>query len=221
VKAAIFDMDGLLIDSEPLWRRAEREIFASVGLELTDDDCRRTTGLRSDEVVDFWFERHPWSGPDVGEVHRRLDTRVTELIRAEGQAMPGVRRAIETLRDAGLRLALASSSAHELITAVLATLGQEEVFEVVASGADEPRGKPDPAVYLQALRQLGLPGAECVAFEDSAAGVAAAKAAGIFTIAVPDPAAFAETQFDLADLKLHSLADFDLSLIRGLDLADG
>jgi sugar-phosphatase len=209
MQAAIFDMDGLLIDSEPLWRRAEREVFAAVGLELTDDDCRRTTGLRSDEVVGFWFERHPWTGPDTRQVHQRLDTRVTELIRAEGRAMPGVRRTIATLRNAGLRLAIASSSAHELIRVVLATLSLDGVFEVVASGADEPRGKPDPAVYHRTLCELGLQPGDCMAFEDSAAGVAAAKAAGIFTIAIPDPAAFTDPGFDAADLKLRSLSDFE------------
>jgi sugar-phosphatase len=213
VKAAIFDMDGLIIDSEPLWRLAERETFARVGLELTDAECRQTTGLRSDEVVGYWFARRPWSGSSRTEVHRNLDARVTELIAERGRAMPGVRRAIDALTGAGLRLALASSSSHELIAVVLATLGLEDVFEVTCSGVDEERGKPDPAVYLTTVRRLGLRARECCAFEDSAAGVQAAHAAGLFVIAVPAAADFDDPRFDLADLKLRSLEDFDLQLI--------
>ena len=213
MKAAIFDMDGLLIDSEPLWRLAEREVFATVGLELTDEDCRRTTGLRSDEVVDYWYERHPWSGEPCSEVHRRLDARVTELIAERGRTMPGARRAIRLLRGAGLRLALASSSSRELIGVVLDTLGLDEVFEVVASGAEEARGKPDPAVYLTTVNRLRVSAGECLAFEDSVAGVRAARGAGIFTIAVPAPHDIDDPGFDAADLKLRSLEEFRLSIL--------
>ncbi|MEE4273820.1 MAG: hexitol phosphatase HxpB [Thermoanaerobaculales bacterium] len=213
MKAAIFDMDGLVIDSEPLWRRAEREVFAGVGVELTDDDCRRTTGLRADEVVWFWFQRHPWQGPNRTTVLRRLERRVRELVRAEGRAMPGVEHALAACRDGGLRLALASSSAVELIEVVLGTLGLGGVFEVVCSGADEIRGKPDPAVYLTALSKLGLPAGECLAFEDSVAGVRAARAAGCVTVAVPDRLDVENPGFDAANLKLPSLADFSLDLI--------
>jgi sugar-phosphatase len=213
IKAGIFDMDGLLIDSEPLWRRAEREVFAGVGLELGDADCRQTTGLRADEVVAYWYGRSPWSGDDPARVLDRLERRVVELIRSEGKALPGARRAVENMRRAGIRLALASSSSHEVIEAVLVAVDLGKVFEVVASGADEARGKPDPAVYLTALRRLGLAAAECVAFEDSAAGVAAAKAAGLFTVTVPDRCDADDPRFDLADLKLRSLLDFELGSI--------
>ena len=216
MKAAIFDMDGLIIDSEPLWRLAERESFARVGLELSDDDCRRTTGLRSDEVIGYWFARHPWTTLSQEEVGRDLEVRVADLISARGVALPGVRVAIEHLRDAGLRLALASSSSHDLIRVVLAALGMEDTFEVLSSGADEERGKPDPAVYLTTVQRLGLPANECVAFEDSAAGVQAAHAAGLFVVAVPAAADFRDPGFDIADLKLRSLEDFDLRLIDPL-----
>ena len=211
MKAAIFDMDGLIIDSEPLWRLAERAAFAGVGLDLTDDDCRRTTGLRSDEVIGYWFARHPWAGISQEEVVRDLEIRVADLISVRGAALPGVRDAIECLRDAGLRLALASSSSHDLIRVVLAALGMEDTFEVLSSGADEVRGKPDPAVYLTTVRRLGLPAGECLAFEDSTAGVQAAHAAGLFVVAVPAAADFDDPRFDRADLKLHSLVDFTLS----------
>jgi HAD superfamily hydrolase (TIGR01509 family) len=213
MKAAIFDMDGLIIDSEPLWRLAERAAFAGVGLELNDDDCRRTTGLRSDEVIGYWFARHPWTGPSQDAVVQDLEIRVADLISARGVALPGVRDAIERLREAGQRLALASSSSHDLIRVVLDALEMEDTFEVRCSGGDELRGKPDPAVYLTTVKRLGLPAEECLAFEDSAAGVQAARAAGLYVIAVPAAADFDDPRFDTADLKLRSLTDFDLSRI--------
>ena len=213
MRAAIFDMDGLIIDSEPLWRLAERAAFARVGLELTDDDCRRTTGLRSDEVVTHWFERRPWTGVGQEEVVRDLELRVAALISTQGRALSGVHRAIDLLHGAGLRLALASSSSHELIRVVLVALDLEDTFEVICSAADEAKGKPDPAVYLTTVRRLGIEPAEVVAIEDSAAGVQAARAAGLRVIAVPAAADFDDPRFDIADLKLATLEDFDLRLI--------
>ena len=213
MRAAIFDMDGLIIDSEPLWRLAERAAFARVGLELTDNDCRRTTGLRSDEVVGYWFDRRPWSGIGPEDVVRDLESRVAELISVRGRALPGVHRAIDLLHGAGLRLALASSSSHDLIRVVLVALGLENTFEVVCSAADEAKGKPDPAVYLTTVRRLGVEPAEVVAIEDSAAGVQAARAAGLRVIAVPAAADFDDPRFDIANLKLRSLEDFEPRLL--------
>jgi len=211
MKAAIFDMDGLIIDSEPLWRLAERAAFSRVGLELSDDDCRLTTGLRSDEVVGYWFDRYPWSGISQQDVVRDLEIRVANLISARGRALAGVHRTIDLLQRAGLRLALASSSSYELIRVVLATLELDDVFEVVRSAADEAKGKPDPAVFRTTTRRLEIEPAEVVAFEDSAAGVQAAHAAGLFVIAVPAAADFDDPRFDIAELKLQSLENFDLS----------
>ena len=209
IRAVIFDMDGLLIDSEPLWRLAERAAFARVGLELSDADCRQTTGLRADEVVAYWYRRRPWRGTDPARVLDDLDRRVKQLIRAKGRELPGAREAINAAARAGLRLALASSSTAGVIEVVLSHLGLIGRFEVVASGADEARGKPDPAVYLTTLRRLGLAAADCVALEDSAAGVAAAHAAGIFVVAVSAPDELGDPRFDIADLRLASLEDFD------------
>ena len=86
MRAVIFDMDGLLIDSEPLWRLAEREVFAEVGLQLTDADCERTTGLRTDDLVGFWFDLFPWSGPSQGSICDAINSRAVELIEQKGTA---------------------------------------------------------------------------------------------------------------------------------------
>ena len=213
MKAAIFDMDGILIDSEPLWRQAEMRVFATVGLELSEAECERTMGLRSDEVIRYWYERAPWPGPTPEEIDDRLTVRMQELIAAHGKPMPGARQAIATARCAGLRLALATSSRPELIGAVLGRLELDGAFEVTRSAVDEVRGKPDPAVFLRAARELGVAPGDCVVIEDSQAGVTAGRAAGMRVIAVPPAHLFEAPGYDLADLKLRSLAEITSAML--------
>lgn len=213
MKAAIFDMDGVLIDSEPLWRQAERQVFASVGLELSEAECERTMGLRSDEVIRYWYERAPWPGPTPEEIDDRLTVRMQELIAEQGRPIPGIEVAIAAARGADLRLALATSSRPELIGAVLGRLGLDGTFEVALSAVDEVRGKPDPAVFLRAARKLGVAPGDCVVIEDSQAGVEAGRAAGMRVIAVPPAHLFDAPGYDLADAKLRSLGDITSAML--------
>ena len=205
--AIIFDMDGVLVDSEPLWRLAERQIFATVGLDLTDADCERTMGMRTDEVIEHWYRLSPWEGATCAELEAQLEGRMRELITEQATAMPGVEQSIAMARAEGLALGLATSSAPSLIEAVLAKLGLRDAFAVVHSAIDEEFGKPHPAVFLTTARLLGVESAECVAIEDSVAGVRSARAAGMRVIAVPPPHLFDEAGYDQADIKLHSLED--------------
>jgi len=214
MRAIIFDMDGVLIDSEPLWRRAEREVFAEQGLILSDDDCKRTMGLRTDELVAYWYRHHRWLARTQSVVAETIDSRVAELIAEHGAPLPGAVAAVRAARDTGLPVGLASSSSLDLIELVLRALGLEGCFSVLCSAVDEERGKPDPAVYLTAARRLGLPPAGCVAVEDSMRGVTAALAAGMRVVAVPPPDHFDDAEFDVAHLKLRSLDGFSLELLR-------
>jgi sugar-phosphatase len=210
VQAAIFDMDGVLIDSEPLWWRAEQEVFARVGVALSDDDCRSTQGRRTDEVVDHWFELRPWHGPPPGEIARSIDARVAELIEANGELMPGARHALDLCTAARLRLALASSSTSALIATVVRTLHLERVFELHCSAEHERLGKPDPAVYLTTARRLGIEPALCIAIEDSPAGVLAAHRAGMRVVAVPGSHGRPDAALPGADIVLRSLRELTL-----------
>lgn len=203
MRAAIFDMDGLLIDSEPLWREAEIEVFASVGLALSDEECRDTTGLRIDEVVALRHAQSPWSEPELGVVIERITDALIARVRARGEPLPGAREAIATCRSAGLALALASSSSRRIIDATLEHLGLE--FPVIASAQDERYGKPHPAVFLRAAERLGVEPTECLVFEDSLHGVIAAKAARMTVIAVPE---HPDPRFAIADRVLESLLDY-------------
>jgi len=213
MKAIIFDMDGVLIDSEPLWRTAERQVFAEVGLDLTDADCELTMGMRTDEVIAYWSARSPWQSGPPEEVERRLIERMKTLISERGQPMPGLDHALALVQNTNLALALASSSSPILIETVLRTLGLTETFDVVRSAIHESYGKPHPAVFLATARELDFPPPECAVIEDSPAGVRAARAAGMRVVAVPPPHLYADPAYDLADVKLRSLQELTLELL--------
>lgn len=198
-------MDGLLIDSEPLWRRAEIATLHTVGIPLTDEMCKETMGTRLDEMVAYWYQRYPWTGRSQEDIGKEILSRVTALIASEGEPLPGVNEVLNLLVAQKEKLALASSSPCELIDAVLVRLEIKQAFPIACSAVNEKLGKPDPAVYLTAARRMGLSPGQCVAFEDSPAGVASAKAAGMSVVAVSMETA--KDQLSAADLVMNSLEE--------------
>jgi sugar-phosphatase len=216
IQAVIFDMDGVLIDSEPLWRIAEIEGMRSVGVQLTDEMAHTTTGLRTDEVVEHWFSRYPWTGTAHQEVEARIVNRVMQLVNEGGVPMPGVLDVIAGLTERGYPLAVASSSSSELIHAVVAKFGISGSFRALQSAEHEPYGKPHPGVYLAAAVALGVRPAACLAFEDSVNGTIAAKAAKMRCIAIPDAISLQDRRFGIADRVLPSLKHFDFTMLDEL-----
>lgn len=209
-------MDGLLINSEPHWRAAEIDIFGKLGLVLTEEECMQTMGLRLDEVVRLWHERHPWEKRSLKEVEDDIVQAVEDLVNTHGTAMEGVTETLELFRRLNFRVALASSSSMRLINCVLRKLGIREAFEVVHSAEFEEYGKPHPGIFLSTARQLGLPPTQCLVFEDSFNGLIAAKAARMKAVAVPEGDSYAQTRYDFADLKLPSLLEFNLEHLEQL-----
>ena len=212
-RAVIFDMDGLLVDSEPLWARAEIEIFGEVGVVLGEDDCALVKGLRTDDVVAYWYTRRPWTGPPPADVEARLIGRVASLVRDEGRALPGVANAIAIAREGGRRVALASSSPLVIIHATLERLGLEGAFDVVQSAQSLPLGKPHPGIFLRTAELLAVPAVDCVVLEDSLTGVIAAKAARMGCIAVPFDHPEHDARFVIADAVVASLEDVTAELL--------
>lgn len=215
-KAVIFDMDGLLIDTEPVWRRVQIEVFGRLGLHLTEEQCAAMMGVRIAEIVDEWYASRPWAGPGPSEVTGEIIEGVIRHVLDEGVPNPGTIRALQEVDDAGLPIGIASSSSEELIEAVVQRLQIGQYVSVVCSADNEERGKPDPAVYLAAARALHTAPQECVALEDSPNGVLAAKAAGMYCIAVPDPYLAGDPRMAEADVTIPSLEQFSLSLLPGL-----
>ncbi len=218
IKAVIFDMDGLLIDSEPLWHLAEIESFAEVNIQLTRQDCLKTTGLRIDEVVAYWYQRFPWSNVSQEQVAEQIVNRMIELIHEKGVAKPGVNSLLQFFQAQELPLALASSSAYRLIDAVVDHLGIREAFQLLYSATDEDYGKPHPAVFLTTAHRLQISPHACLALEDSFNGVLAAKAARMTCIAVPEMYPDHDPRFIIADHIVPSLEVVPRVVWPGLEL---
>ncbi|HVC15170.1 MAG TPA: hexitol phosphatase HxpB [Acidimicrobiales bacterium] len=210
--ASIFDMDGLLVDSEPLWHEAEVEVLGGLGVPIATGDPRRTKGIFVREVARYWYERFGWEGPSTDEVATRIVDRVIDLVAERGRLQPGVDTAISLCRAHGLALAVASSSEHRLITFVLERFGLARHFSFAHSAEEEPYGKPHPAVFLTTAQRLGVAPDRCLVWEDAPAGVLAAKAARMTCVAVPAPDERDHPVFSIADAVLSSLEEADETL---------
>lgn len=213
IKAAIFDMDGILINSEPLWKIAEKEVFSSLGVKVTDELVNHTSALTAYEVCAFWYERFPWLGKSFKEVEDDVVERVIQLIGERDTSMPGVFDILDYFKKNGVKIGLASNSSHYLIEHVLEMLGMKRYFDFVSSAEDVEKGKPDPAVYLFAAKNLGVSPHECIVFEDSVIGMTAAKRAKMTVVVVPDKNDFDNEGFKIADVKLQSLSEFKPILV--------
>lgn len=216
LEAIIFDMDGLLIDSEPIWREAEKEIFAEVGITLTDEMCFTTVGLRIDEVVNHWHAKFPWENPSQEMIKEKVIDQVIELILQKGEILPGVIQTIEYFHSKNYPLAIASASSMRIIDAVTEKLKIKKYFTIIHSAEFEEYGKPHPAVFISTAKKLNVLPQNCLVFEDSLNGVIAAKAARMKVIAVPEPIHFENLKFAVADWKLRTLLEFEPKILSRL-----
>jgi mannitol-1-/sugar-/sorbitol-6-/2-deoxyglucose-6-phosphatase len=210
IQSVIFDMDGLLIDSEPLWYEAAVEVFSPLGIDLTPELYASSIGLRTKEFVDNWFSAYDIEKSLAPDAVTRINDVVVDKIRHKGEAMPGVMQVLEQVRASGLKIGLATSSPMRLIDVVVDKLGIREYFSVFSSAENLAHGKPHPQVYLDCALELGVDPVDCLCFEDSFHGMIAAKAARMKCVVIPLPAFRNEPRFQAADLLLKSLEEFDL-----------
>lgn len=214
--AAIFDMDGLLIDSEPLWDRAELEIIAGLGVDIDRrNELPDTLGLRIDMVVELWFAQQPWSGPDRREVTDRIIARALSLVEEERPLLPGVREAVALCKAQGLKVGLASASPLHMLEKVLTMFSLRDSFDALVSAETLPLSKPHPQVYLDCAARLGVDPLCCVALEDSVNGMIASKAARMRSIVIPAEEGQQDPRFALADVRLRSLEELTVAHLRG------
>lgn len=205
-RAVVFDMDGLLLDTEVLWHRAEVELFRRHGGEFTWDDKLAVIGTSFEHTARYFAQRlgRPFEAGQalVGEMIELMH----DLVREQVDARPGAVELVARLRGEHpeVRLGLASNSPRFLVDDALGTAGLADAFDAIVTSDDVEHSKPAPDIYLLACERLGVVPTEALALEDSPSGVAAAKAAGLTCIAVPQ---FAETDVTAADRIVDSLEE--------------
>lgn len=207
LSAIIFDMDGILIDSEPTWQKAEFQTMRELGLEISFDDTLQTTGLRIDQVVSYWYQRFPWDNYDNSEVAGKIVDQVVSYINKDGIAMAGVISALDYCRDKKLKIGLATSSSHAIVDAVLNKLDIRHYFNSTQSAEHLAYGKPHPEVYLNCALELGISPTECIAVEDSFNGLVAARAANMQALAIPAKKQRLESKWIIAHRQLADLTE--------------
>lgn len=185
IDAVVFDLDGVLLDSEEIWDRAREELAHERGGRWHDGAQRDMMGMSSTEWSRYMHETIGLPEPPE-EISREVVRRLTELYREELPVIPGAKEAVERLA-ARWPLGLASSSNRELIDLVLELLGVAHLFLATVSSEEVARGKPEPDVYLEAARRLGIEPSRAAAVEDSQNGILAARAAGMRVVAIPNP----------------------------------
>ena len=214
VEAVVFDLDGVLVDSDHIWHEVREGLARERGGRWTDRSEADMMGMSSTEWSQYLHEV-----VGLAETPRELNDEVMRrMLDRYAQELPlidGAADAVRRLR-ASFRLALASSSNRELIDGVLDAGGLADLFEVTVSSEEVPRGKPAPDVFLEAARRLDVPPERCAAIEDSANGIRAAHAAGMRVIAIPNrrypPAADA---LELADTALASITELSPEVVAG------
>ncbi len=203
--AVIFDMDGVLIDSEPIHVEGTRLLLEEHGVTFVPDPEENFYGRTDREVLRALRLRYSLAATER-ELASAWIAKVVALLSRPLSPLAGVPDVLRLLQRAGVRIALASSSAPAIIAATLSGLGLAGAFELTVSGHDVERGKPAPDIFLEAARRLGLPPADCLVIEDSANGVCAAVAAGSRCVAVPC-ASTSGQDFARATVRLDSLAE--------------
>lgn len=209
MQAVIFDMDGLLIDSEPMWKMAEQNVFSSVGVKVSKELSAQTASMTTQEVTQFWYQQFPWTSKSLQQVEQDVVDLVKKLISAQGKEMAGVTETLRLFQEKGFKIGLSTNAPARLIPVVLNTLDIADYFHATSSSEHEAEGKPHPAVYLSTIKKLNVNPEQCIAFEDSASGIAAARAANLKVVAVPPKMDFDHPKFDSSHLKVRSLSDFN------------
>jgi len=206
-KAVIFDMDGVIIDSEPLWRKAMIRAFNDFKVPFTEDDCRITTGMRLNEVIKYWQKLYPTEIKEPDAVNHSILNYLINLINQEGKAMPGLNELLDHLKSRNMKIGLSTSSDHILIETILNKLEIRHYFDEIISAQHLTYGKPHPEVYLTCAHKLNIHPMDCLVIEDSINGIISGKAAQMNVIAIPDAEHINNVKFNIADAVIGHLTE--------------
>ncbi len=205
-EAVIFDMDGVLIDSEPLWKIAMEKVFSDLGCNLSKNDFQKTVGLRIDEVIHYWNNNQNLGISDEKKVEDDIINRMVELVRENPIPLTGVIETLEYLTKNKLKIGLATSSPNNLLQAVLEGLKINHFFHVAHSAEFEEFGKPHPAVYLETAKKLNVDSNKCLVIEDSLNGIISGMSAKMKVVCIPEKTHLKEPRLRVADFMFEDMS---------------
>ena len=216
LNTVIFDMDGLLIDSEPLWQIAAEDLFNKYNKQLTAAQYAQSTGLRTKEFLECWFTHFNLPVAKIDEAESKIVKQVIDLVKQKGKPMPGLEYIFNFFINRNFKIGLASSSPAALIEVVLDLLDILNHVQAISSAENLHFGKPHPEVYLNCAEKLESLPVECICFEDSYNGMIAAKAAKMKCVIVPSLPQIKNKAWDAADGKITTLSNFNELLLSSL-----
>jgi len=220
VKAVIYDMDGVIINTIPLGKKAEHDIFRKRGILIEEEMYKDTIGLRENETIASWCNKYHWQHINQREILQEYIRAYEKEVYENGILMQGVIESLQFFKDKRVKLALASSSFMSQINAVLNTFDLAQYFDVIYSAEYEEYGKPHPGVYITTAKRLQVAPDECLAIEDSLNGIIAAKAARMQCLCIP-LAQTANRAFCLADHTRSSLLEINDDFWSMLECSGG
>ena len=220
IEAIIFDMDGVLVDSEVYWDKSRVDFARDRGLVWTDEFQRLAMGRSTVGWAGVMQEKLALS-ETIDEIIAEMKARVIAHYEERMPTRPGALESVSHMKR-HYRVGLASGSPTEIIKAVLSITGLDQIFEVMIYGDEVPRGKPAPDIYLEALSALGVSPADSLGIEDSANGLRSLRAAGMYAVAAPSPDfPLPDDALALADAHITTLEDFTVDLVRSIKRPHG
>jgi sugar-phosphatase len=214
ISAVIFDMDGVLIDSEPLWRQSMIKVFSEFGLSVNEEQCKATKGMKIEEVIKKWNSEKKLRWDDkIESIKHHIHIDLIQRIKLYGKPIDDLMELLDFIRNKmKLKTGLATSSDAELMHTVLEKLNLYESIDAAVHPNETIRPKPDPDVYLHCAENLNVSPDACLAIEDSFFGILSAKRAGMRVIGIPESPDETEKFLNLADYVLKSHRDVKLLL---------
>jgi HAD superfamily hydrolase (TIGR01509 family) len=211
IKALVFDFDGTILDTETQHYNAFQEMYKEHGSELPLEVWGECIGTHSGFNPYEYLEEQINKKLNHEELRIKKTERALALIK-EQKPLPGIENYLKAAKEMGLKIGLASSSSRQWVMEHLERIGLSHYFEVIKTADDVEKVKPDPALYLKAVDELGVRPGEAIAFEDSVNGSLAAKKAGLYCVAIPNPVT-RHMQFDEVDHQMESIAELELAAL--------
>jgi len=214
LRAVIFDMDGVIVDSEPLHIEAERKTLAPYGIKLEENELQKYMGRTPKVLLEDIIEKYRLN-TTIEEIYPVHKKNLLNLYKNEVELIPGVLELITDLDSEGVALALASSSDKVLILSVLEKFHLSDFFKVIVSGEEVKNVKPSPDIFLKTAQKLGYSPGECAVIEDSSAGVRSARSAGMVCVGFRSPHSKGQDITE-AELVIDDLREIDYQVLKGL-----